>query len=141
MKKILLITLSLSVVLWAHFTRDNTTNIVTDQSTGLQWQDDGSIAVTRVNWQNAIESCEVLSLDGGGWRLPNFNELFYLADRSKANFAIDSHFEYVSHSPYWTSTTSINLTTSAWTVEFVVGDDGYDDKSVSYRVRCVRNIP
>jgi hypothetical protein len=141
MKRILLIILALSVVIWADFTRDNSTNIVTDGSTGLQWQDDSSLGVTRVNWQNAIAHCEVLSLDGGGWRLPNFNELFYLADRSKANFAIDSHFTYVSHSPYWTSTTSINVTASAWTVEFVVGDDGYDDKSTSYRVRCVRNIP
>ncbi|MDQ7046781.1 MAG: hypothetical protein Q9M39_03875 [Sulfurovum sp.] len=60
MKQILLITLGLSSMLFADFTK--TSNIVTDNSTTLQWQDD-AIGST-MTWGNAITHCEDLSLDG-----------------------------------------------------------------------------
>lgn len=47
-------------------------NIVTDDVTGLQWQDD--TIGTALSWQEAINSCEALNLDSfNDWRLPNLN--------------------------------------------------------------------
>jgi len=139
MKKIMILLLIISISLWADFTRNNSTQIVTDNNTGLEWQDDVNITKT---WQGAIDYCEALALDGGRWRLPNFNELYYLADRSTYNPAMDSTFKNVNtSSSYWSSTTyayGTNLTNLAWVVYFNFGNDSIDNKSNSYYVRCVR---
>ena len=126
-----------SISLWADFSRDDTTQIVTDSNTGLEWQDD-AIGST-MTWQSAIDYCEGLSLDGfEDWRLPNINELKTIVDRSKVNPAIVSGFDNVLSSYYWSSTTAKNYSNYARIVHF---DDGYVDvssKSNSLYVRCVR---
>ena len=136
MKQILLIIIGLSVFVFADFTRDNGTKIVTDNSTGLQWQDD--INITK-NWEDAIDYCETLTLGTHtDWRLPNFNELYFIADRSKRDPAIDSTFQNVVSGNYWSSSTVVGDEGSAWYVYFDGGRDGWDDKSNSFYIRCVR---
>jgi len=139
MKQILLIILGLSTVLLADFTKSG--NVVTDTTTQLQWQDDYSDnggSIKRATWTAAIDYCETLALDGGGWRLPNKKELLSLVDYTKYNPGIDAVFNHTSSNDYWSSTTSAYYTSYAWIVYFRNGYTGYNDKSGFYYVRCVR---
>ena len=136
MRKILLIMIGLSLFAQADFTRDNSTQVVTDNSTGLQWQDDVNVTKT---WIEAIDYCETLTLaTHTDWRLPNFNELYFIADRLKRNPAIDSTFQNVVSSRYWSSTTVVGYEDNAWFVNFNDGGDFWRTKSYSNYVRCVR---
>ena len=139
MKQIWII-VGLTVALLADFSRDDSTQIVTDNNTSLQWQDDDNASSLTLNWKDAIEFCEALELGGySNWRLPNFNELYFLADRSKRNPAIDSTFENVVSNRYWSSTTVVGSEYCAWSVGLYSGRDYWNNKSYSYYVRCVRD--
>ena len=130
--------IGLSVSTWADFTKAG--NTVTDNTTGLQWQDD-VVGSTRT-WQAAIDHCEALSLDGfNDWRLPNLNELISLVDYGSTRPAIDPTFQSVASNDYWSSTTYAGISGSAWYVTFSYGNQSYDGKSgsgSSRYVRCVR---
>jgi len=127
--------IGLSVSAWADFTKSG--NIVTDNTTGLQWQDDA--VGTAVSWQAAIDSCEALSLDGfSDWRLPNLNELISLVDYGTYSPSIDPTFQYTVSNGYWSSTTHANFASYAWGVNFSSGIQGSSSKSTSPYVRCVR---
>jgi len=142
MKKMLLITIGLSLGLMAdagRFSRDDTTQIVIDTQTGLQWQDNADASSVQKKWTEAIDYCEALTLGGhDDWRLPNFHELYYIADRTKRNPAIDSAFQNVASRLYWSATTIVDSKAFAWGVHFGDGSDHWDPKSDSYHVRCVR---
>ena len=150
------------------YTRDDATNIVTDHVTNLQWQDDSNVFTVTKPWltqtnydicrgQNgqtqdtskctdtsgdtAATYCANLALGGfTDWRLPSIDELMYIADRSKANPAMDTaYFQNVVSDYYWSSTTVVGYEYSAWVVYFYFGHDYWDTKSNSYYVRCVRD--
>jgi hypothetical protein len=143
MKKIILIVMGLSIILFADFTKSG--NIVTDNSTKLQWQDTADNNTTQKEWREAINYCENLTLDGyNDWRLPNINELNTLVNINKTKPAIDSTFEYVGGTifyPYWSSTTSARTGNEdeALFVAFNYGLVGADEKIDTEKyVRCVR---
>ncbi len=138
MRKILLIMIGLSVGLMADFVRDANTGIVTDNTTGLQWQDDAIGA--SMAWQSAIDTCENLTLGGeSDWRLPNINELKTIIDRSRVKPAIAIAFTQTSSSDYWSSTTIAYYNDSVWLVFFDFGFMGGSAKANDYYyVRCVR---
>lgn len=139
MRAILLI-LTAASLLFGAYTRDATTNTVYDDATGLTWQDDGSVTVNPKTWSDAIDYCENLDFAGKqDWRLPNFNELYMIADRSRVNPAIDPVFQDVTSGNYWSSTTGASGSSGAWAVDFYGGDDNWLDKTGSYYVRCVRS--
>jgi len=119
-------------------------NIVTDNTTGLQWQDDTAAATITKTWTNAISTCENLTLDGySDWRLPNRNELQSIIDYSVATAPlIDSAFQNTASSlHYWSSTTRASGTSVALSVSFATGGGLYDNsaKTSSYYVGCVRD--
>ncbi len=125
------------------FTRDDT-GVVKDNKSGLYWQDEYSTSVPNINWENAIEYCENLSLGTyDDWRLPNFNELYSIADRSKYSPSINTNaFKEVIPHHYWSSTTIEDKKSYAWSVNFYYGygDSGdWQIKSETNRVRCVRS--
>ncbi len=71
----------LSVDLAAHVFQDNGDGTVSDNQTGLMWQQ--GKATSRL-WEQAITYCENLSLAGfNSWRLPNIKELRSIGDVSK----------------------------------------------------------
>ena len=140
MKKIVLSLLMILAIVYADFTRSN--GIVTDNKTGLQWQDDYSDNggdIKSAKWTDAIAYCESLSLGGyDDWRLPNIIELRSIVDRSLFNPAIDPTFLSVTSDYYWSSTTHAHYTDSAWYVYFWGGYSYGGDKSYTSYVRCVR---
>jgi len=135
MRAILLIMIGFSI-LYADFTKSG--NIVTDSVTGLQWQDDA--IGTSTTWQDAIDRCENLTLDGlSDWRLPNINELKSIVDRSKYNPAIVNGFSQVSsNDDYWSSTALEEDRGYAWVVFFGYGLVDSFGKDNSFYARCVR---
>ena len=141
MKKILMIVLGLSTVMMADLSR-NSAGVVTDSTTGLQWQDDYSDnggSIKSAKWQDAIDYCEALSLDGHeDWRLPNLRELTSLVDDTRYDPAIDATFTQTASDGYWSSATYARYHDNAWGVDFYSGRQGHDDKDYSYYVRCVR---
>jgi len=112
-------------------------NIVTDNITGLQWQDD--TIGTPLNWQMAIDHCEASNLDGfSDWRLPNLNELSSLIDYSSSNPAMDPTFQNITSNVYWSSTSNASYQDNAFGFSSTQGGHVVDSKSNSYYVRCVR---
>ena len=131
--------IGLSAFLSADFSKSG--DVVSDSSTGLEWQDDSDTNGTRRTWQAAIDYCEDLSLEShNDWRLPNINELKTLIDRSKRNPAIKSEvFVYVKSSYYWSSTSIVGVEYIAWFVNFNNGDVFGAFKDNNNYVRCVRD--
>ncbi|MBU0676405.1 MAG: DUF1566 domain-containing protein [Proteobacteria bacterium] len=117
---------------------DNGNGTVTDNDTGLVWQqhDDG----TTRQWEAAISYCKVFSLAGAGdWRLPNIKELQAIIDEFTYSPAIDpAYFPGTNLSGYWSSTASSFSSSLAWGVNFSNGYVHNYDKSNNYYVRCVR---
>lgn len=146
MKQLILISILMSVLLNADYRRDDN-GIVLDSETGLYWQDDYSDngdTVKGANWTDAINYCETLTLgDFDNWRLPNYNELYSLGDRTKTTQpAISEEFVNTVSSNltnyYWTSTTQYQQTV-AWVLSFYNATNHYKNKVDSYYVRCVRD--
>jgi hypothetical protein len=139
MKKSILSLLLLLGVASSDFIRDDTKGVVLDTKTNLMWQDNSEAKTTNKTWSEAITYCEGLSLGGfSDWHLPNYNELHYLADRSRYNPALSPKFVNVVSFSYWSATTVASNTSFAWGVDFHYGLDGWGDKTYSYYVRCVR---
>jgi len=116
---------------------DNGDGTVTDDNTGLVWQEGEGGQKT---WEDAISYCEDLSLAGyTDWRLPNIKELESITEDTLYNPAIDTNFfPDANASYYWSSTTSANSSSGAWRVAFSNGLVCNDHKTNNSYVRCVR---
>ncbi len=140
MKRILLIIVGLSVALFADFSKDDTAQIVTDNITKLQWQDDDTVSSSEKSWGDALAYCEELTLgEYNDWRLPNIKELTSIVDDTRVSPSIDiDAFEHVASYNYWSSTTYAGNSSNAWGVDFDSGVQNYYDRSNGGYVRCVR---
>ncbi|TGK43927.1 DUF1566 domain-containing protein [Leptospira andrefontaineae] len=108
-------------------------------------------APSTFTWKEALAYCNGTgtvkppaltgSFAGKTWRLPNIRELLSIVDRSVYNPSLDtSSFVIGTGSPdfFWSSTTSYNQLSAAWTVNFYYGYSYYNAQKVSaYYVRCV----
>jgi len=114
---------------------DNGDGTITDESTGLIWQQDGT---TAKNWTDATSYCTALSLQGqNNWRLPELDELLTLIDpnRTESPFINIDHFPNTFASLYWSATENED---GAYAVNFTDGGYELKDKSSSLYVRAVR---
>jgi len=116
---------------------------VLDRETGLVWEKSPD-TITR-SWNLAINHAYDLEIDGrGGWRLPTVEELKSLAvltvDRSGSTLALPSGhpFTNVQTHSYWSSTTNVNDTGSAWVANFSNGSVANSEKREEIYVWCVR---
>ncbi len=131
------------------FVRNDINATVLDTTAGLLWQD--NIASGETSWADAITYCES-SLNGYGgffdWRLPNYNELSLLAERTLTKPAISDAFNSnnihadTAEDIYWSSTTKPDTTSMAFGVTFSSGDGvvNFKTDTATHYVRCVRNI-
>lgn len=121
----------------ANFTHSAVGDTVTDHVTGLVWQrnDDG---IPRT-WKQALYYCEGLTLaNRSTWRLPTIKELRSIADVSRDTPALDPLFGGTGSAMYWSSTTFVEDSTTAWGVNFQYGATNINDKTLTDYVRCVR---
>ncbi|MBF0558929.1 MAG: DUF1566 domain-containing protein [Nitrospirae bacterium] len=119
---------------------DNKNGTVTDNNTGLMWQQTEGGQMTSTN---ALSYCNSLNLGGkSDWRLPNIKELESITNYTKWNPAINiTYLPYVltSYVGYWASTTCVDGTeNSAWYVSEMSGRVADEFKPRSLNVRCVR---
>ena len=117
--------------------KNNGNNTITDNRTGLTWQQ--ADAGTLMTWEEAIAYAESLSLGGfDDWRLPNIKELVSLNDEARVRPSLNALFATPASNLFWSSTTQFNQTPNAWTVDFTFGISSYNQKTDKLRVRCVR---
>jgi hypothetical protein len=122
------------------YTRDDVNEIVTDNVTGLMWQDDAAAATITLTYSNAITYCENLVLGVyNDWRLPAIDELASIVKYGTYNPSADSVFQNIVNDDYLSSTTSIyESKTYALEIDFDDGDSGSSAITVSDYLRCVR---
>lgn len=131
------------------FTLDAVNNIVTDNATGLEWDkcslglsgtlcDTGT--ATSQTWTTALSTCNSKATDGGGWRLPNINELFSTTSKEVQGPPAINHtfFPATQSGNYWSSTSYQLSLDGAWSVSYSNGGTGLGVKTSGYYVRCVR---
>lgn len=121
----------------ARFTVNAAVGTVFDAYTKLTWQRGfGDLTYT---WSAAKTYCKGLSLDGGGWRLPKLIELESIVDRAEKSPAIDQTvFPATPAIQFWSATPYAGSASSAWCVQFAVGNSFNNSVSNVYRARCVR---
>jgi hypothetical protein len=133
---------------------DNLDGTVTDNCTGLMWQQDTAdtngdgqisqewVGGDRLTWEDALKYCEGLSFAGhDDWRLPNVRELQGIVDYGHGEPAIDPVLG-TEADWYWSSTSYAISPDDAWHVSFDAGFVYDDDVKVSTGfIRAVRNAP
>lgn len=127
---------------------DNGDGTVTDNNTGLIWQQNEDDVQTY--WSDAKAHCAGLSLGGKlGWRLPTKFELVTLVNLNQTNPAIDTAYFKGTNvdKGYWTSAEELGKAYNAWLVDFSTGGTStwpkgsiYDEGYFRY-VRCVHSAP
>ena len=143
MKEITLLSVIIFIFLtdaFAGYYNDNSNGTVSDRRTGLIWQQEDDNVERQ--WESAISYCEDLELGSNdSWRLPNRIELESISEDSTFNPAINTTFFPNANSSssdyWWSSTTFVNTSTSAWIVGFYKGMISYLSKTTFLYVRCV----
>jgi hypothetical protein len=137
------------------YTRDDAKEIVTDNVTGLMWQDNADVVSVEKPWitkanrdagdyndtsgDTATSYCSNLTLGGySDWRLPASTELEGIVDYGRVDPSISPVFQNTGSYYYWSSTTHVNDSQYAWYVNFENGHICNRDKDRSDYVRCVR---
>lgn len=103
---------------------------VLDRLTGLVWLQTATLAPEGTTWQGALAAVARLNMEhGGGWRLPNINELESLVDCAAANPALpEGHPFFGVRDAYWSSTTSLYEPDWAWALYLDKGAVGVGQK-------------
>jgi hypothetical protein len=105
---------------------DNGDGTITDNLTGLMWTRNANLPNGPMDWYQAIDYCNNLTLGGySDWRLPNVNEQESIINANEANSATwlnSQGFTNVQADYYWSSSTNSYYPDDAW---FVAMWSGY----------------
>ncbi len=121
---------------------DNGDGTITDNLTGLVWQQDGDASGPRT-WEQALSYCSGLDLAGhDDWRLPNRKEMLSLINFSKSftsTWLNDSGFTGIRNDFYWTSNVDPCCTSDACYIDMTDTDFiNYQAGTLSSYVLAVR---
>jgi hypothetical protein len=108
---------------------DPSTDVITDNLTGLMWARDGNLLNGRRGWQGTLNYIASLNKSGGpcgftDWRLPNTNELESLVNTGinpAAAWLISQGFINFMARVYWSSTSRPSDTRFAEVIDFANG--------------------
>jgi hypothetical protein len=119
---------------------DNGDGTVTDNNTGLMWQQ--QVADNKMTWSEAGAYCSSLTLGGySDWKLPSKTKLMSIVDYSIPNPGPSINPIFMPYSGhyfgYWTSTPYARYPHQAWVVYFSSGGLVMDFGGDGY-ARCVR---
>lgn len=119
-----------------HFT-DSGGGVVTDNATGLSWEQGASGDLT---WSDAVDYCENLLLGGhGDWRLPSMKEIQTLVVETQTNPALDTElFSEAAGLRFWTSSQPPEMSGFAWLFDSAIGHSYAQETAFEVRARCVR---
>jgi hypothetical protein len=144
------------------YTRDPATGTVTDNATGLVWQDNINVVkkmwltqdsfddgnFTKTSGDTAATYCSDLNISGHtDWRLPTLKELKSLTDKGRFSPSIfeesddaiaNNGFVYTTSGKYWTANTSASTSSNGWIVDFSNANVYELSKDLNQSVRCVR---
>jgi hypothetical protein len=112
---------------------------VLDTRTNLMWAVE---VLKRQTWKKALKAPEKLAIAGfKDWRLPNVEELFCLADRTRCDPAIDKDFFPDTPSSWFWSFTpwASSPAGGAWCVDFSYGISDCYGQGSECCVRAVRS--
>lgn len=127
------------------YTRDDTTNIVTDHVTGLMWWDTPFNVIVSAGGNSVQNSCKsesIESLVGSGWRVPSIKELNTIVDRS-TNTTDRNYFKNLHSFSYGSSTYinykfySMNLENGTIHMSDLTPKDGLNSYVTTRRI-CVK---
>jgi hypothetical protein len=118
---------------------DNGDGTVTDNVTGLMWQQ--AVPTDTYTWAQALAYCPTLTVSGyGDWRLPSVIELSSIVDLGQSDPSINpTYFPSTPSDLFWSASPLAGSSSFAWVVTFVYGSaNHYHLVSMSSNVRCVR---
>jgi hypothetical protein len=129
------------------FSYSNNGSEVTDIATGLKWKrcpegmtwggDACTGSATKYTHVGALQHAQTQA--SAGWRLPNVKELSSIADRSRANPAIDlTAFPNTPSDRFWSSSPYVGNSDYAWIVDFSDGGVSNNGRGNGNYVRLVR---
>lgn len=125
----------------AHYSVD--AGVVTDNYTGLDWQQDHSGSSPTLTQSDAAAYCQALSLSGGSWRLPSLNELASIVDdvpTGNVSPAVD-HVAFPTTSKdqwYWSASRYGTSSAELWQLSFLDGFTAHKPSATLGIARCVR---
>ncbi len=115
--------------------RDNGNGTLNDSRSGLLWQQRDEDAER--TWEQATAYCQALNLVGGGWRLPNKEELTGILEQdSQEMIRLNPAAFPAAHDWYWSASTHGDI--NAYFVDFNNAYVSWTSKEVLLHVRCVR---
>ena len=106
-------------------------DIVTDNITGLEWQDNSYVKgdENKKSWKNAKSYCSTLSLgEQNDWRLPSIEELESIVVYGKYKPTLDATFSNPYNDYYWSASTNAYRISEAWGVNFNYGQSKWNSK-------------
>jgi hypothetical protein len=123
---------------------DNHDGTVTDNVTGLMWQQ--AVSTTTYTWAQAVAFCPTLSLAShSDWRLPSRIELVSIVDLGvtsgsggQINATYFPSWPASGEFRFWTSSPPDAGASFAWYVDFAFGGTDSLHVSNTWSVRCVR---
>lgn len=112
-----------------------------DDKTGLIWQDNEAIRQHSLDYEEAVQYCKDLTVDGfGDWRVPALKEAYSIVDLSRTRPALKNGFEIRDDFRYWTATPfAADPQKQAWIISIRYGEAEPYNKGRQYHVRCVRD--
>jgi len=121
---------------------DKSTNLIWKKCTqGLSGNDCATGSATTTNWQQALQQANNSTFAGkSDWRLPNIKELSSLVRRNCYLPAInETLFPNTPASYFWSSSPHSYYSNKAWIVNFGNGNDRFNYRGSSFRLRLVRS--
>ena len=139
--KFLLLLFVLFSFIDARIYRDNSKEIVIDDTAKLMWNDDTSVVKILKKHSEAQDYCKNLDFAGlKSWRLPEIEEYELIVDKKNIKNYINKSFKFNVPDGYWPQKAPGR---TLWFypdyMHFISGTKYFDSRHTNKYVRCVRN--